>query len=164
MLLNNNKKLKEKEWRLKNKDKLRKYNENYKNKNKDYYIKYNQTEKYKLYNKEYRLKNKDKLKEKQKQYRLNNKEKVKETKRLSSLKNLHTQRYITAKYRAAQLKATPKFANLNKIKEIYKNCPKGYAVDHIVPLQGKNVCGLHVHWNMQYLTKSENSSKSNKLL
>jgi hypothetical protein len=164
MLLNSNKKLKEKEWRLKNKDKVKQYFQKWFLKNKDYYIKYKQTKKCKLYDKEYRLKNKDKLSQNQKEFRLNNKDKVRKTKKLYNLNNPHTQRAITAKYRASQLKATPKFADLNKIKEIYKNCPKGYTVDHIVPLQGKNVCGLHVHWNMQYLTRSENSSKSNKLL
>ena len=121
----------------------------------------NNEDKIKEINKLYRLNNKDKIKEINRLYRLNNKQKRKQTLILTRLNNPHTQRAITAKYRASQLKATPKFANLKKIKEIYKNCPKGYHVDHIVPLQGKEVCGLHVEYNLQYLTKSENLSKSN---
>lgn len=37
-----------------------------------------------------------------------------------------------------------------------------HEVDHVVPMQGESVSGLHVASNLQILTKSENSSKRNK--
>jgi hypothetical protein len=67
-----------------------------------------------------------------------------------------------AKRRADIIKATPSWANLTIIKDFYKNCPPGYHVDHIVPLKGINVCGLHVENNLQYLPADENLKKSNK--
>jgi hypothetical protein len=39
-----------------------------------------------------------------------------------------------------------------------------YAVDHVIPLQGEDVCGLHVPWNMEVITQEENLVKSNKLV
>lgn len=71
-------------------------------------------------------------------------------------------RETTARYKAAKLQRTPGWADIEKIKEIYRNCPEGYHVDHIIPLQGDLVCGLHVENNLQYLTAEENLSKSNK--
>lgn len=82
-------------------------------------------------------------------------------------KNCHTkgssstQNARQSKYRASKIDRTPSWADLDKIKEIYNNCPKGYHVDHIVPLQGELVSGLHVENNLQYLTMSDNCSKNN---
>jgi hypothetical protein len=48
------------------------------------------------------------------------------------------------------------------IKKVYKYKAKEMSVDHIIPLQGELVSGLHVSWNLQYLSHSKNSSKHNK--
>ncbi len=79
-----------------------------------------------------------------------------------------------AKRRAAQLEATPKWLTENQrleIEQIYIQASElswlsegGLHVDHIVPLQGKEVRGLHVPWNLQILPAPLNFSKSNKLL
>ena len=61
--------------------------------------------------------------------------------------------------------------DLSKIKSIYKlarvlskKTGVQYVVDHIIPLQGVNVSGLHVPWNLQVITRTENSIKYNKLI
>jgi molecular chaperone DnaK (HSP70) len=76
--------------------------------------------------------------------------------------------------RAKKLNACPTWlseTDLAKIKSIYKNCKNIskktgtiHHVDHIVPLQGENVCGLHVPWNLRVIPASVNCSKSNKLV
>jgi len=61
--------------------------------------------------------------------------------------------------------ATPNCPIIRKqIKEIYLNCPKGYEVDHINPIKGKNISGLNVPGNLQYLTPKENKNKGNKFI
>lgn len=70
-----------------------------------------------------------------------------------------------AKRRAAKLKATPEWADQAQIKEIYTAATRsGMEVDHIVPLKHPLVCGLHVPWNLQLLSKPENSRKNNRFI
>lgn len=69
--------------------------------------------------------------------------------------------FKTAKYRALKHKAMPKWADIDKIKQFYFNCQEGFHVDHIIPLQGKYICGLHVYENLQYLRAEDNLRKSN---
>lgn len=74
------------------------------------------------------------------------------------------QRFYQAGMRAKKLDRTPPWASIDKIKEIFKNCPEGYHVDHIIPLQGELVSGLHVETNLQYLPAKENLQKQNKFI
>lgn len=75
---------------------------------------------------------------------------------------------VQAKRRADKLTATPKWANLEKIKGIYRmarlfthSWGEQYHVDHIVPLKGVSICGLHTEDNLQVLIAEENLKKSN---
>jgi len=58
----------------------------------------------------------------------------------------------------------PKWADVEAIRQFYMNKPQGCEVDHIIPLSGKTVSGLHVLENLQYLTIAENRSKNNKFI
>lgn len=78
-------------------------------------------------------------------------------------------RHHAAKRRAFKLQRTPSWADMEAIKVIYRQARMlstgtgvPHHVDHKVPLQGKQVSGLHVHQNLQILTGSENSKKSNR--
>ena len=70
--------------------------------------------------------------------------------------------------------ATPKWLSRkqkSEIRQIYQiaitmtqTTGEQYVVDHIVPLRGEAVCGLHVPWNLRVITQDENLKKSNKLV
>lgn len=59
--------------------------------------------------------------------------------------------------------ATPRWVDKKDLIAFYKNRPEGHHVDHIVPINGKEVSGLHVLWNLQYLPASENMSKGRRI-
>jgi hypothetical protein len=72
------------------------------------------------------------------------------------------------KRNAIKLNAMPAWYNENEVNEIFKKSTrktiqtgKAYAVDHIVPLQGKSVCGLHVQGNLRVILASTNHKKNN---
>lgn len=91
------------------------------------------------------------------------KDKVKATNKAWADKNPGIWNHYQAKRRAALQQRTPCWADLEYIREFYKNCPEGHHVDHIVPLRGKSVCGFHSQHNLQYLPAAENQRKFNRL-
>lgn len=112
--------------------------------------------------KEWRGTHKKELAAQQARYRLKHRDRL-------ILYNLEWKRRKWETYRAylnsrkARMRlATPPWADLSAIRDFYYNCPEGYHVDHVIPLNGKNVCGLHVLENLQYLPANENLRKGNK--
>jgi len=97
-----------------------------------------------------------------------------EMKKSWRLKNLSTKNAANARRRASKVGATPNWlteAQKEEIKNFYwlaqdlkRVTGEVYHVDHIIPLKGENVCGLHVPWNLQVLPASENRKKSNKVI
>lgn len=77
-----------------------------------------------------------------------------------------------AKRRASKLKRTPPWLTKNQLLQIQKfyilakqktkQTGVKYHVDHIVPLQGKDVSGLHVPWNLQIIPAIQNMQKGNR--
>lgn len=151
-----------------------------------YYLK-NKTRLQKV-RKQYYLDNAEKIKKASKEYYSNNKETVINThkkwyqenkdKRAISCKeyrdnNRDKCNHWAARRRASKLQATPPWITKEHIKEIeyfyilakelnwLSEVP--LEVDHIVPLQGKDVCGLHVPWNLQILDQVTNRAKWNNL-
>lgn len=104
-------------------------------------------------------------------WRNNNKEHVKKVARNWRQENKSTVASLRAKRRASELVRTPKWTNLEKIKAYYDVCSffnevnghTKYHVDHIIPLQGKLVSGLHVENNLQVVSAKENLSKGNRI-
>lgn len=111
---------------------------------------------------DYYEKNKEDLKAYSRQYYLNNKELFYISSKNWREKNKGLMLAYYRAYNLAKAKRVPKWSEVQQIRDFYANRPKGYEIDHIVPLFGRNVSGLHVIANLQYLTESENSQKSNK--
>lgn len=110
-------------------------------------------------------------------YKNENRESVRASARDWKASNQSRYRELTAKWRRnnpgkvaasnrarklRQTRATPAWADLKAIREIYIEAARlGMHVDHIIPLNGESVCGLHVEGNLQLLTPMQNAVKGN---
>jgi len=145
-------------YRKDNFDKIKEYNKEY------YKINYDVIKKKLKYNS-------NNIRERRKEYRKSNSDKIKVYSKEYRKANQDKQNAIGAKRKAKKLQATPPWLtkeHLSAIRMCYTESKAletatgiKHHVDHIVPLQGKNVCGLHVPWNLQVLTATENCSKNN---
>lgn len=83
--------------------------------------------------------------------------------------NIAKKRAHTVAYREAKKSRTPTWADFEKILLVYERAESfrelgvDCHVDHIIPLRGKDVCGLHTHDNLQILLASDNLAKHNKV-
>lgn len=128
-----------------NKEHKRKLGRDLRKNNHEYYLKMDKI---------YRSKNKVNIKNSAKKFQMNNPGKINAE---------------TAKHRAKKAQATPNWAELDKIKIVYEKAQwlakltgLCYHVDHIIPIAGEKVCGLHVWENLQILEKGLNQSKGNR--
>ena len=150
-----------KEYRANNIEKVKEYS-------KTQYIKYQ--EKYK----EHRIKNIERFKERDKKYYAENKEKIKEYKKEWSKNNLDKRLDSVARRHAAKLQRTPCWLTKDDkvlIQRKYtlaqkktKSTGERWVVDHILPLRGELVSGLHVPSNLRVIKQITNQRKYNKFV
>jgi hypothetical protein len=163
------------EWRIKNPEKAHAADKRYSDKNK---------EKRNAYAKQYRKDNPEKIKALAKEWAKANPEKIRaygqkavkawlerNPEYSSNFYKANKERYVAARARrrAAQESATPSWLTaIDKamIQEMYDVSEARYIqtgikhhVDHIVPINGKGVAGMHVPWNLQVITAHDNLSK-----
>jgi hypothetical protein len=153
----------QKQFRLENKESIATYKAQHYQANK---------ESIDLRNKQWNEDNKESVAEYQKQYREDNKAAIAEQNKRWRLENRDKCNAISSKYRAAKIQAIPSWFSWwddfiiteSYAQAIYLEEQTGikHHVDHIVPLQGKLVSGLHCAANVQVITVTENLSKSNK--
>lgn len=117
----------------------------------------------------YYYRNRDDRSEKMANWYLANKTRVLENMRAFRAANPGYCARQQSKRRAAEIQATPMWADLSRMNEIYavsnwmtENSGEPWHVDHIVPLRSKTVCGLHCEANLTILPATENMSKSNR--
>ena len=169
-----------KKWRENNKEKTKQIQKKWNEENPD---------KIKAIMKKYRKNNIEKERERKRKWNEENREKIREQGRINYKKKSSQYKKRNSEYR----KRNPdkvRFWNANRKKSIKQATPKWltkehkkqilgfytkaqkleeqtgikHHVDHIMPIKNQILCGLHVPWNLQVITKEENLKKHNKIL
>lgn len=122
---------------------------------------------------DYYLHNKEKVSSRNSKWYQENREMAREKLRRCYRNNPHAAARNCAKRRAAKLQATPPWLTAEhwqEIEAVYELAAEltvatgvKHEVDHVHPLRGRTVCGLHVPWNLEAKPLAENRKKSNKL-
>lgn len=126
-------------------------------------------ERLKAYKRQYHAMNRERIMARVTKWVSENRERARELRRLSSKRHPLTNLLKRNKRRAAKVGAYVAWADRDAIAMFYRLAKKltaetgiRHEVDHIVPLVNPNVCGLHVPWNLQVLTREENARKGNR--
>jgi hypothetical protein len=116
--------------------------------------------------------NKQQILLKNKLWRTNNPQKTRKYCSIYMKKYPERKNARTAKRRAAKLQRIPKWLTKSEwieikwayalAKQITKETGISHVVDHIIPLQGENISGLHCPQNLQIISAKENNQKQNK--
>lgn len=121
-------------------------------------------------NKAYYAKNADAVNAQKREYWAANREAMLAANKEWKNRNQSVYRAYAVGRKAHVKQATPPWANREAIRAVYIEADRlteetgvKHHVDHIVPLKGKTVCGLHVAWNLRPLPWRENISKKNKM-
>jgi rRNA maturation protein Nop10 len=120
----------------------------------------------------WRVNNPDKVKAKNENWQKANRDKYLDISASWKRRNKSHRNAKNAERRVAKMQRTPKwltdqdFTDIKKFYDLALELSQAYGfpwhVDHIIPLQGKTVSGLHVVDNLQVIPGSENSRKGNR--
>lgn len=152
-----------KRWKLANQEKLKEQRLAYEAENK---------EKISEKKREYYAKNRERILDRNKAYNAKNRAEVSKVEAIWRGNNKGKVAAYIRKYQASKIQRTPKWltevdferiSNEYRLAEILRKVTnQSWHVDHIIPLQGKRVSGLHVPANLRVVIASENIRKGNR--
>ena len=135
-----------KKWANNNKEKIKQKNHKWAKENQSFIV-------------EYRLKNAEILRKQAREWQKNNPARcVKNVNMRRARKIQRTPPWLSKEHHDSMLEM------YELSRKITKDTGVKHDVDHIIPLNGKNVSGLHVPWNLQIIPAHENRKKSNKVI